>query len=224
MLHTRLDDLNDWDEECVRRAALVPKPAEDEPLPVLMEATRQLFKGWFGTEDATARATIRKRIEKAIKKLKLLHDSNFIPDPTETDYAYVMPDSIEGGKYERTVHTGAAFWAKKTDDLTRAGTVIHELSHFLTVGATKDVGSSRKDRASVDFAGINRSNYGGTYAAYGGERATRLAMRNPALALKNADSFEFFIEGRKPSIIMDELGNPESEGIGDFPTGRGTRG
>ena len=194
MLTVRLNDLDAWNE-----------------------ATQKLFEGWFGTTDARARAEIRQRIVKAIHKLTLLHDSDFISDPTDSDFAYVYPDESERGRYERTVHLGKAFWAEK-DDKTRAGTLIHEVSHFLTVGHTDDVGSRRRDRAAVDFPGKSTSKYGGSYAAYGGAGAARLAISHPALALKNADSFEFFIEGRKASVILDEKGNLDTEGFGDFPT------
>jgi peptidyl-Lys metalloendopeptidase len=177
--------------------------------------TRQRFIGWFGRDDAAARAVIRKRIVKAINKLKLLHDSDFVNDPTNPDYAFVRPGESEHGKYERTVHLGQAFWA--TDDKTRAGTLIHETSHFSSVAGTDDVGSEPQDEDAVDFPGKNRTKYGDSQAAYGGARAARLAISNPRLALKNADSFEFFIEGRDAAVIKDERGNLDTEGFGDFP-------
>jgi hypothetical protein len=35
--------------------------------------------------------------------------------------------------------------------------------------------------------------------------------------LTNADSFDFFIEGRKASPIMDEKGDLDTEGFGRLP-------
>lgn len=212
MLTTRLNELDTWDKAVLRRG----KEVDDaDPLPPQCGAVRKLFLGWFGTDDAAARSKIRNRIVKAIKKLKRLSDFDFLPDRSSSDYAYVYPNSTERGKYENTVHLGSTFWT--TDDKTRAGTLIHELSHFVTVGDTDDVGSAQTDRNAVDFAGIDLRKYGGTYAAYGGARAARLAIRNPSLGLNNADSFEFFIEGDEPSPILDERGKMDTEGFGDFP-------
>ena len=38
------------------------------------------------------------------------------------------------------------------------------------------------------------------------------------MALNNADSFEFFIEGDEASPIVDEHGKMDTEGFGDFPS------
>jgi len=212
MLTARLNQLDAWDGE-VRR--LGKEIDEGDPLPAQCGAVRKLFLGWFGTDDPAARSKIHNRIERAIKKLTEVSDSDFLPDPSDSDYAYVYANSAERGKYEKTIHLGSAFWT--TDDKTRAGTLIHELSHFVTVGGTADVGRAAKDRAAVDFAGIDIRKYGGTYAAYGGARAARLAIRKPSMALNNADSFEFFVEGDEASPISDERGNLDTEGFGDFP-------
>ena len=224
MLCTRLSDLDAWNKESPGDAG---GEEPSETLSAGAQATRKCFLGWFGTEDAAARSTIRERIVKTMAKLKRLHDSDFVPDPSDSDYAYVYADETERGMYERTVHLGSAFWT--ADDKTRAGTLIHELSHFYTVGHTDDVGSKRRDRNAVEFPGISRSKYVDdkgrpVYSAYGGARAARLAISNPALALKNADSFEFFIEGRDAAVILDEKGNLDTEGFGDFPNSSNNRG
>jgi len=196
-LAARLKDLEAWDD-----------------------ATAQCFKGWFGSADKSARDTIRARIEAAIKKLKAA-DLIFIPNKKSDDYAYVFPRDKTSGT-ERKVFLGAAFW--HASELTQAGTLIHEVSHFITVGGTDDVGSESKDWKAVDFAGMNPLKYGGSHAAYGGTRAARLALSHPNLALMNADSFEFFIERRKASVIFDEDGKLDTEGLGDFPTPSGNVG
>jgi Lysine-specific metallo-endopeptidase len=198
VLTTRLDELRKWNS-----------------------VTRTRFIGWFGTDSDHAKAKIGERIVKAINKLKHLSSRDFVYDPTDSDYAFVYPGIEERGKFEKTVHLGKAFWT--ADDKTRAGTLIHEVSHFLSVGGTDDVGSQRKDRNAVDFPGKSPSKYGSP-AAYGGARAARLAISNPSLALKNADSFEFFIEGRDASVIKNEQGELDTEGFGDFPDGSGNLG
>jgi hypothetical protein len=219
LLGKRLDDLNQWDVE-MKALTLDPRTrAIDEwmkPLSPRGEATRKLFLGWFGTVSAAARNRIRKRIVRAMRKLKMLHDSDFVNEVKEKEYAYVNPKIIDHGKYEGTVHLGRKFWS--TDAKTRAGTLIHELSHFVTVGDTDDVGVERKDRAATDFPGKEVDPKDDlSYATYGGTRGTRLAVANPSLALKNADSFEFFVEGDEPSVVQDEHGTMDTEGFGDFP-------
>lgn len=224
LLTARLGEVDAWDKDCLRRAGGVGK---SEPLTQQIEATRKLFFGWFGTVDALARSTVRKRIVKAIDKLKALHDSDFLPDWSSTDVAYVYDGTTERGKYERTVHIGSAFWADDTDDKTRAGTLIHELSHFHSVGSTDDVGHSPRDQNVTDFPGIDLAKIDrktDPYTAYGGARAARLAIRSPEKALQNADNFEFFIEGREASVILDEKGKLDTEGVGDFPNMSGNSG
>jgi hypothetical protein len=219
MLTKRLDDLDKWEVEMKGLARKSPALGIDElmkPLSAAGEVTRKLFYGWFGTVSASARAKVRIRIVKAIQKLQSVKDDDFLTERKDTGYAYVNPGIVDHGKYEETIHLGQLFWG--TDDKTRAGTLIHEVSHFVTVGDTDDVGVER-NRAATDFPGKVVDPHDKTsYGAYGGTRATRLAAANPALALKNADNFEFFIEGDEPSLVRDEHGQGDSEGLGDFPS------
>lgn len=199
LLQQRLLDLAAWDDE-----------------------TQESFLTWFGTDETKARETIRKRIVKAIAKLKLLTPKNFLPDrpPKKTkgmtasqyqdalddynsEFAYVNPDR-RGGKHEMLVHLGPEF--ATADDTTRAGTMIHEVSHFFSVGGTDDVESS--------FLGMRVSKKGDkTVTMYGYSRAERLSMKGSKDALNNADNFEFFIERQDPRDHFS------SEGLGDFPEG-----
>jgi len=212
LLSTRLQDLDAWESEVKRRGK---EPELLEELSGNVEPIRRDFFGWFGKDDAASRAKIRKRIVKEQKKFKNLHPSDFVTDSKSHDFAYVYPGKRERGKYEGTVHLGSAFWNSK-DDVERAGTLIHELSHLKTVGTTDDEG--------IDFPGIDPGRYGETYkygasySAYGGSRSAKLAISNPSLAIENADSFEFFIERRKPSPILNEHGGMDTEGLGDFPS------
>lgn len=196
LLEQRLQDLDVWDE-----------------------GTQQSFLTWFGTDETRARDLVRRRIVKAIAKLKALRVNNFLPDRppkkaglTATQYrdaldeynrefAYVNPDN-RGGKYEMTVHLGPEF--ATADDTTRAGTLIHEVSHFFTVGQTDDVESA--------FLGMRVEKRGDKKVTmYGYARAERLSMQSQKNALNNADNFEFFVERQDPRDHFD------TEGLGDFP-------
>jgi peptidyl-Lys metalloendopeptidase len=79
-------------------------------------------------------------------------------------YAYVYPSK----PYE--IFVCKAFWsAPNTGTDSRAGTLIHEMSHFNVVAATDD-------------------------HVYGQSGAKSLAISDPAKAIDNADSHEYFAE------------------------------
>jgi hypothetical protein len=198
LLKKRLDDLDAWDQD-----------------------TQESFLTWFGTDEDKARKLVRARIVKAIAKLQALRVENFVPirpprkagmtaheyqdaiDEYYEEFAFVNPDK-RGGRYEMTVHIGPEF--ATADDTTRAGTLIHEVSHFFTVGQTDDVESS--------FLGMRVEKRGDkTVTMYGYARAERLGMQSEKRALNNADNFEFFIERQDPRDHFD------TEGLGDFPEG-----
>jgi len=82
----------------------------------------------------------------------------------KTYYAYVYPAK------PYVIYVCKAFWsAPMTGTDSKAGTLIHEMSHFNAVAATDDW-------------------------AYGQTAAKSLALSNPAKALDNADSHEYFAE------------------------------
>ncbi|KAG8882653.1 hypothetical protein FRB99_004647, partial [Tulasnella sp. 403] len=88
-------------------------------------------------------------------------------DCTCTDsgtYAYVYPDS------PGYIYLCGAFWsAPNTGTDSRAGTIVHESSHFTNNGGTDDY-------------------------VYGQAGAKSLAQSNPDQAIFNADSHEYFAE------------------------------
>ena len=82
----------------------------------------------------------------------------------KTYYAYVYPTQ----PYK--IYLCGAFWAAPvTGTDSRAGTLIHEMTHFNVVASTDDW-------------------------AYGQTAAANLALTDPAKALDNADSHEYFAE------------------------------
>jgi len=83
---------------------------------------------------------------------------------TEDYYAYVYPNQ----PYK--IYVCNAFWsAPLTGTDSKGGTLVHEMSHFTVVAGTDDW-------------------------AYGQEAAAALATSNPARAIDNADSHEYFGE------------------------------
>ena len=83
-------------------------------------------------------------------------------------YAYVYPDQ----PYK--IYVCGAFWAAPaTGTDSKAGTLVHEMSHFTVVAGTDDW-------------------------AYGQTAAKALAISDPAKALDNADSHEYFAENTPP--------------------------
>ncbi|KAF8637837.1 hypothetical protein AX17_002466 [Amanita inopinata Kibby_2008] len=79
-------------------------------------------------------------------------------------FAYVYPHQF--GK----IHLCDAFWSAPTNGTdSKAGTLVHEASHFVVNGGTSDI-------------------------AYGEDGARSLAIDNPREAVMNADSHEYFAE------------------------------
>ncbi len=130
---------------------------------VNLSAGTPRYTKWFGTFTTTNLTTVRRNFA-AIR-------SAFENQPITIDckckqqyYAYVYANQ----PYKITVCR--AFWsAPNTGTDSRAGTLIHEMSHFTVVAGTDDW-------------------------AYGQTNAANLALTNVARALDNADNHEYFAE------------------------------
>lgn len=128
-----------------------------------LTASSPRYAKWFGTFSTTNLATVRQNFSK-------IRDG-FENQPITIDckcnqryYAYVYPNQ----PYKITVCK--AFWsAPNTGTDSRAGTLIHEMSHFTVVAGTDDW-------------------------AYGQSAAANLALTNVARAIDNADNHEYFAE------------------------------
>ena len=122
------------------------------------------YTTWFGAYDATRWGTVKQhygKIDSAFKQQTLTLDCSCSDNGV---YAYVYPNA----PYK--IYLCGAFWSapmKGTD--SKAGTLIHEMSHFTVVAGTKD-------------------------HAYGQAAAKALALSDPAKAIANADSHEYFAE------------------------------
>jgi peptidyl-Lys metalloendopeptidase len=121
------------------------------------------YTTWFGTATSSRFSTGRSnfdKIENALANTRITFNCGC----TDNYYAYVYPNQ------PYRVYLCNAFWsAPNTGTDSRAGTIIHELSHFDVLANTDD-------------------------HAYGQTAAKNLARTNPGKALKNADNHEYFSE------------------------------
>jgi uncharacterized Zn-binding protein involved in type VI secretion len=153
--------------------ALLQKARDD--LDTWDEATQARCKKWFGDSDESTRQLLKDRVDKVMNKLSSMSpETDFVPaEPGEEDcFAYVYPTRDD------KIYLGTDFkYAPATGTDSKAGTLIHEISHYQSTGRTRDVKMAD----------------GST--AYGHSKCEKLAKEDPEKAKKNADSFEFFVEG-----------------------------
>jgi peptidyl-Lys metalloendopeptidase len=124
------------------------------------------YKTWFGTPSTTNYSNVSSHYNKIQDELNNKAVTyNCACDPAYASaYAYVNP----GNPYVITLC--GAFWpAGNTGTDSKAGTIIHESSHFTINGGTND-------------------------NAYGQSACKSLATSNPSRAVNNADSHEYFSE------------------------------
>jgi peptidyl-Lys metalloendopeptidase len=126
------------------------------------------YTTWFGAFSSTNLATARNHftsIKNALANAAVVVDCSC----SDSYYAYVYPAS----PYK--IYVCNAFWSAPTTGTdSKAGTLVHEMSHFNVVAATDD-------------------------HAYGQSAAKSLAISSPTRALDNADSHEYFAENT-PSL------------------------
>jgi peptidyl-Lys metalloendopeptidase len=126
------------------------------------------YTTWFGTYNSSRYSKVRgnfTKIGNAVSTKPLVFDCSTCPGTEYADaYAYVYPSQ------PYRVYLCGAFWAAPgTGTDSRAGTIIHEVSHFTVVADTDDL-------------------------AYGQSAARSLAISSPSRAIRNADSHEYFAE------------------------------
>ncbi|CCQ09220.1 Extracellular protease precursor [Pseudoalteromonas luteoviolacea B = ATCC 29581] len=121
------------------------------------------YNTWFGASTSSRYSTITANfnaINDAIDNKPLTFDCSC----KQSYFAYVYPNQ----PYK--VYLCKAFWsANELGTDSRAGTIVHELSHFNAVAGTDDI-------------------------VYGQAGAKNLAISDPAQAIQNADSHEYFAE------------------------------
>jgi len=122
------------------------------------------YKTWFGTFSSANWNTVKSHytnISSVYNTKPIVFDCSCKKTNT---YAYVYPAQ----PYK--IYLCGAFWnAPATGTDSKAGTLVHETSHFTVVAGTQDY-------------------------AYGQSAAKSLALSNPSQAIMNADSHEYFAE------------------------------
>ena len=121
------------------------------------------YTKWFGAYSSTRYNTVKSHFA----SIKQAFDSKPITVDcgcNQNYYAYVYPSQ----PYK--IYVCRAYWsAPMTGTDSKAGTMVHEMSHFNVVAGTDD-------------------------HAYGQSAAASLAISNPSKAVDNADSHEYFAE------------------------------
>jgi peptidyl-Lys metalloendopeptidase len=120
------------------------------------------YTEWFGAYTSGRHNTVSSCLNKVLNNNLVAYAC----DDQRGVYAYVYPADTT-----RTIYVCEAFWsASEAGGFdTRAGTLIHELSHFNALCGTRD-------------------------HVYGVNGARNLARTDPSRAVANADNFEYFCE------------------------------
>ncbi len=125
-----------------------------------------LYLTWFGAYNSTRFSTVKSHYTKILDEFNT-KTVNFDCNCTDSGtYAYVYP----GSPYK--IYLCGAFWsAPSTGTDSKAGTLVHESSHFTVNGGTQDY-------------------------VYGTSGAKSLAISSPSKAIMNADNHEYFAENQ----------------------------
>jgi peptidyl-Lys metalloendopeptidase len=127
------------------------------------------YNTWFGAFSAARHATVLDHFQ----KISSHSFTQYSYDCTCKDsgvYAYVFPDQFG------IVYLCGAFWnAPLTGTDSKAGTLVHESSHFLDNGGTQDV-------------------------VYGQSGCKALAISDPDHAVQNADTHEYYCENTPSQV------------------------
>lgn len=132
--------------------------------PTAKRAAAPRYLTWFGTYTATRYSTVETHFQK-IQSALANETVTFHCDCSDAGvYAYVYP----GSPYH--IHLCPVFWTAPLDGTdSKAGTIIHETSHFTVTAGTDD-------------------------HVYGQSGCKSLATTDPDSAIDNADSHEYFAE------------------------------
>jgi uncharacterized Zn-binding protein involved in type VI secretion len=131
--------------------------------------TKERFVKWFGLFDDERKVVIVERMERQIAFFKELTLRGFDKILNEGDYRIVFAEVYKSDT--RIIYLGHPFWSnERLKKNNRKTILIHEVSHFESLGNTVDHG-------------------------YGGVECEDMAKGRPHLSIKNADSYALFITG-----------------------------
>jgi peptidyl-Lys metalloendopeptidase len=140
-----------------------------------LRPTATRYKTWFGAYE-------KQRYEKVINNYDKIWDAlanknvTFNCDCKEDAFAYVYPSK----PYE--IYLCDAFWTAPLNGTdSKAGTIVHECSHFYVVASTDDW-------------------------VYGQAKCKNLAISEPDKSIDNADCHEYFAENTPPLDMGDVAG------------------
>ena len=139
---------------------------------------------WFGVYNASRYSTVSSHFTNIRNATDNASPMTFNCTCTDPYYAYVYPND----PYK--IYLCNAFWGAPlggTD--SKAGTLIHEISHFTIVADTDDY-------------------------VYGQTGAKNLAITNPAQAIMNADNHEYFAENTPPLEVTPTYTISGNAGVG----------
>ena len=155
-------------------------------------AQARRYLEWFGAYDAGRYATVTANFNRVHDALQNQTINAICPDDCSSNiFAYVYPSQ------PYNIHfCGAFFRAPVTGTDSKAGTFVHELTHFTVVAGTDDI-------------------------QYGQTGARRLARNNPNAAIRNADSHEYFAENTPPLSMPAGSGGNSGDDDGDSDSSGG---
>ena len=134
-------------------------------LPSASRPTDAAYRTWFGAYTSSRYSTVQSHFNNIYSSFNTKTYTLYC-DCTSSAYAYVYANQAY------RIHLCNAFWnAPMTGIDSKAGTLVHENSHFNVVAGTRDY-------------------------AYGTSACQSLANSNPSQAVANADSHEYFAETR----------------------------
>ena len=139
----------------------------------------EIYERWFGSYSKTNAETVRRNL-KSIATAIRSGEVSYQCDPLGTGacevgtYAFVYDDTpyhvhLCQRFFRQPVMASLRPGSQFSDNGSRAGTIIHEVSHFRVVASTEDHCYTRRDCA--DFA-----------------------IHSPQRAIENADSYQYFAE------------------------------
>ena len=156
--------------------------------PVDQRPTAERYTTWFGSYNASRYSSVVANftaIDDVLdNKTVTFNCSECFSDPDYNSFfAYVFPFDPENENGPFPVYLCGIFWQVDTTGTdSRAGTIVHEVSHFQYVALTDDW-------------------------AYGQTDAKALAISDPSRAINNADSHEYFAENT-PFLAMPRAASP----------------